>query len=63
MNALLSVVMVNIAGAYWELRQFAEIASIATEAKHTLEAGELTNCYVFAQCKRRITVVQLFVTR
>ena len=62
MNASSSVVMVHIAGAYYKLGHYAEVESIAAKTKASLEAAGLIKCYVFAQCKRRIVIVQLSTT-
>ena len=56
MNASSSVVMGNIAGAYYKLGHYAEVESIAAKTKASLEAAGLIKCYVFAQCKRRVSI-------
>ena len=53
-NPSVSVVMINIAEAYWELCHYAEVELLAAKTKDILEATGLTTCYVLAVCKRSI---------
>ena len=55
----ISVVMVNIAGAYYRLGHCAEVEFLAAKTKDILQATGLTKCYVFA---REQLLVDLYVT-
>ena len=52
MNASWSIVMLDMANAYKILGCYAEVESLATKVKDSLDTAGLINCYVYAQCKR-----------
>jgi hypothetical protein len=57
--------MVQIAGNYYKLGDYAEVELYASKAKCALEADGLTKCYAFAECKRNLyflTVHYVIVT-